>query len=260
MLRLLALVLLLANAALWAWQMGWLGAAPLDATAEREPQRLAQQIAPERLRLLNPPGQTQPLDRNEGTTESNDGTTAAATDAEPQTAIETGQQVDNGIERLAGAPPAARLRRHCWQLDGLAPAQAEAVRRRAGGDANLRARQTEQTTVLPARWIVYLGKFSSAEALQRRRAALRQAGIDHRVVNVAALMPGLALGTFSTEQAAQRALQDMQRRGVTDARVVQERSEMRLITLRWPDLTAEEEQRLRAALQPELASALSRCR
>ena len=56
MLRSLVLVLLLANAGFWVWRQGWLeplhsaiGARP---EGEREPERLAMQVDPDRLRLI----------------------------------------------------------------------------------------------------------------------------------------------------------------------------------------------------------------
>ena len=53
MLRTLVIALLLANAAFFAWTQGWLDAVVGSAAhAEREPQRLAQQVHPEAVRLL----------------------------------------------------------------------------------------------------------------------------------------------------------------------------------------------------------------
>ncbi|MGQ9725264.1 MAG: SPOR domain-containing protein, partial [Tepidimonas sp.] len=60
MLRAVVILLLIANGALWAWRHGYLGnpgeGGMADAT--REPQRLSQQVEPQRLRLLNPAGST----------------------------------------------------------------------------------------------------------------------------------------------------------------------------------------------------------
>jgi hypothetical protein len=54
MLRAALILLLLANAGLWAWGQGWWpGAVPPDRVG-REPQRLALQIQPEALRVLSP--------------------------------------------------------------------------------------------------------------------------------------------------------------------------------------------------------------
>ncbi len=53
MLRTLVLALLLANAAFFAWTQGWLdGVTGVTAHADREPQRLGQQVRPETVRLL----------------------------------------------------------------------------------------------------------------------------------------------------------------------------------------------------------------
>lgn len=228
------MLLLLANAGLWAWRHGTFGNVPggSETDAGREPQRLAQQVEPERLRLLNPPGSP-----------------PANLAAEPETpASAAPDPTETPPTPAAEAPPVAAEPRACWQLAALPPAQAESLRRTADGETGLRGRSTEVAATLPERWIVYLGTFPSAEALQRRRAELRQAGLDQREVNAPALSPGLALGTYSTEDAARKALQDTQRQGVRDARVVQERPETRVITLRWPDLTEVEHGRLQTAL------------
>ena len=56
MLRTLVVALLLANVAFFAWTQGWLDAVVgAAAHAEREPQRLAQQVRPEAVRLLPAP-------------------------------------------------------------------------------------------------------------------------------------------------------------------------------------------------------------
>lgn len=52
MLRVLVVLLLLANLAFFAWARGWLGAPPHH--AEREPERLAAQVRPEALTVLPP--------------------------------------------------------------------------------------------------------------------------------------------------------------------------------------------------------------
>ena len=54
MLRFLVLVLLLANGAYFAWSQGFLRTQGLGPLQESEPQRLAQQIQPEAVRILTP--------------------------------------------------------------------------------------------------------------------------------------------------------------------------------------------------------------
>jgi hypothetical protein len=51
MLRWFLVVLVVANALMWAWGRGWLGGTP--GSAQREPERLTQQLAPERLQWLS---------------------------------------------------------------------------------------------------------------------------------------------------------------------------------------------------------------
>jgi hypothetical protein len=55
-----------------------------------------------------------------------------------------------------------------------------------------------------------------------------------RDVNTSGLAPGIALGTFSSEEAAQEGLQQAERRNVRTARVVQERAESLSYSLRLP--------------------------
>lgn len=240
MLRGLVLALLLANAVLAAWQAGWLGPAPggLEEAA-REPERLAQQLEPQRLRLLNPPGATGPASA------AADPVHAAATDPAPA----PGAPPPPADEMPAATPAAAeREPRRCWQLPAAPLTQAQAWRRAAETQAGLRGRHTESAGRLPQRWLVYVGPLTDAAKLAARRAALRQAGLDQRSVDVPDVGPGLALGTYSTEEAARKALAEVQQRGVRDARVVRERPASELLTLRWPDLTAAETAALREAL------------
>ncbi|WP_333708455.1 SPOR domain-containing protein [Tepidimonas ignava] len=243
MLRVLVLLLLLANAALAAWQWGWLGAPPpAPAQAASEPQRLAQQIEPERLRLLNPPGQA-----------------GHATEPTPPLQQEAPPPVPTTQPTDTPTPPGAVAReaRRCWQLPPLPLEQAQALRRSAETQADLRGRHTETPGTLPVRWLVYIGPLAEAD-LAARRAALRLQGLDHRTVEVPGTGSGLALGTFSTEDAARRALAEVQQRGVRDARVVRERPPVNVLTLRWPDLTDAELARLRTALGTQ-ARSLAAC-
>jgi hypothetical protein len=55
MLRVLVVLLLLANLAFFGWSQGWLDAFGLRSTGDREPERLQRQVRPEVIRVL-PPG------------------------------------------------------------------------------------------------------------------------------------------------------------------------------------------------------------
>ena len=75
----------------------------------------------------------------------------------------------------------------------------------------------------PARWILYMGKYASAENVARKKAELRQIGVAFEDLANADLEPGLSLGGFATESEALQHLERLSNRGVRTARVGQER-------------------------------------
>jgi hypothetical protein len=81
--------------------------------------------------------------------------------------------------------------------------------------------------VEPARWIVYVGKFSTPQALDKKRRELEALSVKLEDLKNSALEPGLSLGGFDTQAAAQAELAALSRKGVKTARVVQERPEAR---------------------------------
>lgn len=88
--------------------------------------------------------------------------------------------------------------------------------------------------VEPARWIVYMGRYPNAEALARKRAELANLNLRFEPLINPELEPGLSLGGFTTQAAANDELAALNRRGVRTARVVQERAEVRGSLLKIP--------------------------
>ena len=86
--------------------------------------------------------------------------------------------------------------------------------------------------VEPARWIVYMGKYPTAEALAKKRAELASKSVRFENVTNPALELGISLGGYETPVAADAALDVLARRGVRTARVVQERLEVRSVLLK----------------------------
>jgi hypothetical protein len=84
-----------------------------------------------------------------------------------------------------------------------------------------------EPTVEPARWIVYMGKYLTAENVNRKKGELRQLGVSFEPLANPALEPGLSLGGFATEAAAAQQLEVLSERGVRTAKVVKEREELR---------------------------------
>ena len=191
MLRLIVLILLLANGAYFAWAQGYLadwGAAPAQ---QSEPQRIAQQIRPEALKVL-------PADE---------------------------------ARKVESAPAATRLA-ECLQAGPFEDAQAAPLR------ASLAlwpaGSWTLEPTVEPAHWIVYMGKFPTVEALNKKKGELRFLGVSFQSTLNPALEFGLSLGGSTTEAEANRHLTDLAGRGVRTARVVVERPEVRGQQLKFP--------------------------
>ncbi|HSX91904.1 MAG TPA: SPOR domain-containing protein, partial [Hydrogenophaga sp.] len=153
--------------------------------------------------------------------------------AEPATAPATALPTAPAVASAPVGPPANEPRT-CWQASGLTPEQAELLRaelRLLGLGADDWQLSENRS---PGRWIVYMGRYDNAEQASRKKAELRGLGIDFRDVNTSGLAPGIALGTFSSEEAAQEGLQQAERRNVRTARVVQERAESLSYSLRLP--------------------------
>ena len=235
MLRAIVLVLLLANAGLWAWTRSGLGH---DAGSVAEPQRLAQQLHPQALQLHQlaedaPAAAPAPVPRVQAPARAS--LAPAASEAAPASA-----------PAAASAPVVAAA---CLQAGPFDEHQASTLRSAAAG---LPAGSWRlDGTALPGRWMVYIGKLADADAVRAKRAELRELGVDTDRPG-AAFEPGIALGRFSTEEAAQRALGELGRKGVRTARVVPERRDSSVYQLRLPQADAA----LRAqvlALGPALA-------
>ena len=149
---------------------------------------------------------------------------------------------------LASSPtPAARG--VCLQAGALDEAQAEAWRRAARALPQ-GSWQLERSTT-PARWMVYMGRFADNAVLAQRRAELKARNVAFDKPG-AALEPGLSLGRFTSEEAAQRALVTLSGQGVRTARVVEERPETSTYMLRLPLVDAGLQAQL-DALRPALA-------
>lgn len=184
-LRLGLLLLVLLNGLYLAWSQGWLQAYGLGPQDDREPQRLARQVRPEALRLLTP---------------------EAAPSPPPATPVAS----------VSGAPV-------CLQAGLFDEAQARTLREalQAGwpeGSWQL------QAVAEPARWIVYVGRFPTPEAAQRRRAELAPLNLRFEPLTQPELLPGLSLGAYASQAQAEEALGALTRRGLRKARVMQERA------------------------------------
>jgi len=240
MLRLAVLLLLLANAGYYAWSAGLLQGWGLGPVSDAEPQRLEQQVEPQKLRLLTPQ------------TASPAAAPASAVPARPASTASSPASAPGApasgasIAAAAAAAPQPAL---CLQAGTFDARQADALRASLAAWAP-GSWQLEETAVA-GRWMVYMGRFPDEEIVARKRGELRALKIDYDRPGPA-LEPGLSLGRFSSEEAAQRGLAQLASQGVRTARVVQERPDATAYTLRLPAVDDALRPRLEA-LQPALS-------
>lgn len=187
MLRVLVLLLALANAGYYAWSQGALRDWGLGPGSSAEPQRLQQQIKPDAVRILP---------ASEARRAASSAVAVAA--ATPKTEC-----------LLAGPIVEAKL---ASVKDALGPWPA--------GSWNLAA------VVQPASWLVYMGKYAGVEQLARKKAELRQRGVEFDDIQEPTLQPGISLGRFTSEADATKRLNALAQSGVHTARVVQEHPEL----------------------------------
>lgn len=210
MLRLILLILVLVNAAYFAWGQGWLLPYSMGPAQQREPQRLTQQVRPEAMDLVT----------------------------------------DKDVPPTVAMAPAANSLL-CLQSGLLDEAQASAVRRWL---ASSFAQDSWAIDIvkLPERWIVYMGKYANAAELAKKRTQLAGLRLSFEPLSNPALAPGLSLGAYASQEAANTALEALALRGVRTARVLLELPASQAYRVRLPAINEAMQKQL-----PQLKNALA---
>ncbi|WP_027996521.1 hypothetical protein [Simplicispira psychrophila] len=244
MLRLFAIFLLLANVSYYVWSDGWLRSWGLAPTQESEPQHAAQQISPEALRILPRPDAAPEA-------AAADPDTPPARPVPPEPAPAAAAPLSAAppapvqavvLQRTVTLPPVAASSGECLQAGPFDPAQAQVWRQAAS--ALPQGSWRLESSPVPGRWMIYMGRFADADVLAKKRVELRIRKVSFDRINNPELEPGLALGRFSSEEAAQRGLVNLSNRGVRTARVLLERPASETFTLRLPLVDAALQARL----------------
>lgn len=247
MLRLMLLALMLTNVVYFGWAHGKFAAYGFAPVSQSEPQRMLQQIKPEAMRLVAPAGPATSKDPAAAV----DG---AAAPGAPDSAAATAA-VSTTTSQAADTPPATQ----CLQAGLYTEAQTAALRTSlqtalpSGG-------WTIESSVEPARWMVYMGKYADVEALNKKRGELRQRRVSFEPLNNAALEPGLSLGTFLTQDEAVSELARIATHGVKTARVIQSRPEIRGQRLKLAAVDAQLRAQLDGLKPQLLGKTLENCR
>jgi hypothetical protein len=228
MLRLFVLLLVLANAGYYAFSHGLLTAYGFAPATQSEPQRVAQQIRPEALRVLTP-------------------TEARQLDSTPPSAPQSTTSATVSANTVANTSSAAE----CLQV-GLFNEEQTVVLRDRLVIALPAGSWALEPVLEPARWIVYMGKYNSADAVTKKQSELRGLGVSFASLSNASLEPGLSLGNFKTQGEAQAELDRIAKKGVKTAKVVQERAEQRGQRLKLASVSPALRNQL-DAIKPQLA-------
>jgi hypothetical protein len=244
MLRALVLGLLLANAWYFAWSQNYLkvyGLAPANVT---EPQRLLQQVRPEELQLLS----AEDVKLSDKTTASSaplaaevagaGASASAGTDTPSPSASEPDKTASATVN--AATPPVAPVPAStaltstptCLQTALLDATQAKALSDALNATHVNADHWRMEPQLQAARWIIYMGKYDSADAVTKKRGELKGLNIPVEPLRNPAMEPGLSLGGYDTQALATAGLAQLALRGVRTARVAQERPEVRGFHLR----------------------------
>jgi hypothetical protein len=200
MTRVLVLLLVLANAAYFAWTRGALKPWGMAPAPTSEPQRAQNQIEPEAVRLLS----------------------AAST---PRFGTPLTAESPAAVSAPASGPSGPQM--------SATRAPGECL---LAGPFNDPQWALLQEALRAARWIVYMGRYADAEAVRRKRGELSVLKVATEPLRNPALEPGLSLGAHPSEAQAKAALEALGLRGVRTARVVREREEVRSHLVRVPDV------------------------
>ncbi len=183
MLRLLVLALVLANIVFYTWTRGSLdGVVGMRAQGDREPERLNRQVRPDSVHVLP----------------------AAAASSALQTGAEASAAPLPTVCLEAGPYSASQI--------GAVESAMQAVMP-PGSWVNIK-------TERPPVWLVYMGKYSNRELMQKKIDELRRLRLPFEEVHSPPeLSDGLSLGSFESRAAAEKSLTDLTARGVRTARV-----------------------------------------
>ncbi len=256
MLRALVVVLLVLNLLFFGWARGWLGAAwPPPGESQREPERVAAQVRPERMLLLSPeaaraalppPRASAPLAAPPGVLP---GVLPAA--SAPAAGPAATPSASNNTTTAAGAGGAQCLEAGPFTADQLTAANRALSR--VGVDLSALA----DVPVATPGWLLYAGRFADAAARRTRLQAWQRQGVPapELLDTPRELAPGLVFSRHSSKAEADTALAALSSRYPAVANVVRAvqgpEGTVRLSRLRAPAAAPALAQKLRDTPLPQ---------
>lgn len=207
MLRLFALLLLVANGLFFAWSNGYLGSWGFASASKNESFRVNEQIEPERIVIRQKDASTAP-----------NASSNLPAPAPAPTPVTTPPQT-----QIAAATT-------CLTAGAFNDQQSTVLKQTLNSKLPDMRWRFDAVNV-PARWIVYMGKYPNTAARDLKKKQLDQIKVRYEVLTESNLEPGISLGSHATQVAANQALQQLFKQGVRTARVLQETPEQKAQTL-----------------------------
>lgn len=257
MLRLIVVLLALANGAFYAWHAGWL---PALGTASPEASgggnRVAEQVHPERLLVLTASGAAaapapSPTSGPASAAESSSALGALAASVASTPSNQTSSASASASEALTPAGATTRAAAQCLEAGPFTPDENRQALLQLSKVMPKGSWSTQAVSV-PGLWLVYMGPYPDADALQRKLVELRRLKSlsFEEVRSPSNLALGVSLGRFADERQANASLETMRLRGVRTARVVNARPAMELMVLRVPQASEADQNKLSAVPLP----------
>ncbi len=215
MLKFLVGFMLLANAGLAAYNAGYLG----SGSAGREPDRAANQLEAQRIRLTDParlPASTAPSAGVQPAPVETDPIAAFAT--VPAAAAVVAVATQTAAVTAAGAGGSADAGGQCIEIGTFDAADARRFEQQLAS-LNLGDRLTRRNVQEAERFIVYIPPLPDKETADRKGAELRRLGVTDFYLfgENSDLRLGISLGFFRTAQAANQHLANLSAQGVRSA-------------------------------------------
>lgn len=238
MLRSLVLVLMLVNAAFYAWSQGWLNeVVGIKPDAQHEPQRLTQQVHADKLIVLKGPVPTvKQAPAAAAASAANASSVASAASTASAASVAASASVAAAPAKPAPSTPAPSMSRvACLEAGPFSAAEQSKLEASLKPMLPPKAWTTDNVTV-QGLWLVYMGPYPDNEAMARKESELKRIrGLNFEEITApASLTPGLSLGRYGRLEDANAALNTLRNRGIRTARVVTLRPIMELQVVRVP--------------------------
>lgn len=240
-LRVIVIALVFANLlALTVWK-GWIGGGAYPG----EPERLSNQLSPERMRLVAEvrPAVPAPV-----------AVAPAAPVLVTPAASDTPPQGETSPQPAAPAPvPETSAPPGCVAFGGVSAAQLDEIKARSAG-AGPGFKLTESRSGAVSSWWVHVPTLGSKEAAERKAAEIRKLGVDDLFIvqDPGPAQFAISLGLYKNEVQANRLLESLREKGVRSAQVAGRGASVLRVELRGPSdslatLASDLSERLRGA-------------